>query len=59
MKDDTRKEGSVQRETNDVTFTIEELGLSNRQVWAATLGELARRGEVGRTGNRAGCRRPG
>jgi len=27
---------------------IEELGLSNRQVWAATLGELARRGDVGR-----------
>ena len=48
MKDDTRKE-DLFRETNDVTFTIEELGLSNRQVWAATLGELARRGDVGRT----------
>jgi chromosomal replication initiation ATPase DnaA len=31
-----------------VTFTIDEVGLSNRQVWAATLGELARRGDVGR-----------
>jgi len=29
-------------------FTIEEVGLSNRQVWAATLGELARRGDVSR-----------
>ncbi len=27
-------------------FTIEEVGLSNRQVWAATLVELARRGHV-------------
>ena len=30
-------------------FTIEEVGLSNRQVWAATLAELARRGDVSRT----------
>jgi hypothetical protein len=29
-------------------FTIEEVGLSNRQVWAATLAELGRRGDVGR-----------
>jgi hypothetical protein len=29
-------------------FTIEEVGLSNRQVWAATLGELVRRGDVSR-----------
>jgi hypothetical protein len=29
-------------------FTIEEVGLSNRQVWAATMGELARRGDVSR-----------
>jgi len=29
-------------------FTIAEVGLSNRQVWAATLAELARRGDVGR-----------
>ena len=28
---------------------IPEIGLTNRQVWAATLGELARRGEVGGT----------
>jgi hypothetical protein len=31
------------------SFVIPEIGLTNRQVWAATLGELARRGEVGRT----------
>jgi hypothetical protein len=30
-------------------FAIPEIGLTNRQVWAATLGELVRRGEVGRT----------
>jgi len=30
-------------------FVIHEIGLTNRQVWAATLGELARRGEIGRT----------
>jgi hypothetical protein len=30
------------------TFTIEEVGLSNRQVWAATLAELARRGDISR-----------
>jgi hypothetical protein len=29
-------------------FTIEEVGLSNRQVWAATLAELGRRGDVSR-----------
>jgi hypothetical protein len=31
------------------SFVIPEIGLTNRQVWAATLGELARRGDVGRT----------
>jgi hypothetical protein len=36
------------RLTDLPTFVIAEIGLSNRQVWAATLGELARRGEVGR-----------
>jgi hypothetical protein len=30
------------------SFVIPEIGLTNRQVWAATLGELARRGDVGR-----------
>ena len=30
------------------SFVIDEVGLTNRQVWAATLGELARRGDVGR-----------
>jgi hypothetical protein len=29
-------------------FTIEEVGLSNRQVWAATLAELVQRGDVSR-----------
>jgi hypothetical protein len=29
-------------------FVIEEVGLSNRQVWAATLAEVGQRGEVGR-----------
>jgi hypothetical protein len=29
-------------------FTIEEVGLSNRQVWAATLDEIAARGAIGR-----------
>jgi len=29
-------------------LTITEIGLGNRQVWVATLGELARRGDVGR-----------
>ena len=29
-------------------FVIDEIGLSNRQVWAATLDELARRGQVSR-----------
>jgi hypothetical protein len=43
----SRKEESQQRKTDGVTFTIDEIGLSNRQVWAATFGELARRGDVG------------
>jgi hypothetical protein len=29
-------------------FTIEEVGLSNRQVWAATLAELTRRSDISR-----------
>jgi chromosomal replication initiation ATPase DnaA len=29
-------------------FTVEEVGLSNRQVWAAVLAELARRGDLSR-----------
>jgi hypothetical protein len=31
------------------SFEIAEIGLTNRQVWAAALGELARRGDVSRT----------
>jgi hypothetical protein len=42
------KGGSSRRKTNGSTFTIDEIGLSNRQVWAATLVELARREKVGR-----------
>ncbi len=30
------------------TFTIVEVGLSNRQVWSAVLEDLGRRGDVGR-----------
>ena len=44
----TRKESSAERENDCASFTIDEIGLSNRQVWAATLGEMARRGDVGR-----------
>ena len=29
-------------------FTVEEVGLSNRQVWAAILAEITRQGDVGR-----------
>jgi hypothetical protein len=47
-KGNTLKGGSSPKKANEATFTIEEIGLSNRQVWAATLGELARRSEVGR-----------
>ena len=49
----TWKEGSRERTTNERapegSFTIEEIGLTNRQVWAAALGELTRQGEVART----------
>jgi DNA-binding transcriptional ArsR family regulator len=34
--------------SRNATFTIEEVGLSNRQVWVAALEEVARRGDVGR-----------
>jgi hypothetical protein len=30
------------------SFVIEEVGLTNRQVWAATLGELGRRDDISR-----------
>jgi chromosomal replication initiation ATPase DnaA len=43
------KGGSSRRKTNGSTFTIDEIGLSSRQVWAATLVELARREQVGRS----------
>jgi hypothetical protein len=42
------KGGSSRRKTNGSAFTIDEIGLSSRQVWAATLVELARREQVGR-----------
>jgi hypothetical protein len=44
----TRKESSAQREKDGASFTIDEIGLSNRQVWAAALAEMARRGDVSR-----------
>ena len=46
----TLKEKSSQRKMHGplASFTIAEVGLSNRQVWAATLGELARRNDVSR-----------
>jgi hypothetical protein len=49
VKDNTLKEETLRREAIDATFTIEEIGLTSRQVWAATLGELARRGGVNPT----------
>ena len=48
MKETQGRRDLSEKQTNEVTFTIEEVGLTNRQVWAATLGELARRGDVGR-----------
>jgi hypothetical protein len=39
-------EGIPRKEGSPANFVIAELGLTNRQVWAATLGELARRGDV-------------
>ncbi len=45
-KDNTLKDRSLTRDDSSRSFTIAEIGLSNRQVWAATLTELARRGAV-------------
>jgi hypothetical protein len=45
-----RKEGK--EDTSQIvlpSFVIAEFGLTNRQVWAATLGDLARRGDVTRS----------
>lgn len=39
-------EGIPRKEGSPANFVIAELGLTNRQVWAATLAELARRGAV-------------
>jgi hypothetical protein len=45
----TRKEGLPTGKNDERwTFTIVEVGLSNRQVWSAVLEELGRRGDVGR-----------
>jgi Helix-turn-helix domain len=41
------REGNTRKEVSP-SFVIEEVGLSNRQVWTATLGELARRNDVSR-----------
>src|SRR5262249_35898156 len=48
-EENTTKEDGVLRD-KDVSprFVIAEVGLSNRQVWAATLAEMARRGDVSR-----------
>ena len=47
-KDGRRNPASQPSATTRSRSRIDEIGLTNRQVWAATLGELARRGEVGR-----------
>ena len=49
LEGNTRKEESCGWNTNGPNFTIEEIGLTNRHVPAATLGELARRGDTGRS----------
>jgi hypothetical protein len=41
------KDGAARSRKADLVFAITEIGLSNRQVWAAALAELARRGDVG------------
>ncbi len=43
-----RDRGSLPPRLLPAVFTIAEIGLSNRQVWAATLTELAGRGDVSR-----------
>jgi DNA-binding transcriptional ArsR family regulator len=45
----TRKEKFFERKKDVTSFLIEEIGLTNWQVWAATLGEIARRGDVTRS----------
>jgi hypothetical protein len=39
-------EGITRKEGSPTSFVIAEVGLSSRQVWAAALAELARRGDV-------------
>jgi hypothetical protein len=41
-------EGSTGKEGSRTSFVIAEVGLSNRQVWASALAELAKRGDVAR-----------
>ena len=48
MKETQGRRDLLREKTNGPIFTIEEIGLTNRQVWAAMLGALARRGDVGR-----------
>jgi hypothetical protein len=48
-KDSTVKDGSCTGATTAERWIVEEVGLSNAQVWAAVLAELERRGEVART----------
>jgi hypothetical protein len=44
----TRRDEEVPSRMLPSVFTVEEVGLSNRQVWAAILAEITRRGDVGR-----------
>lgn len=41
-------EGNTGKEGYLASFSIAEVGLSNRQVWSSVLAELAKRGQVGR-----------
>lgn len=49
MKETQGRRDLLREKTNGPIFTIEEIGLTNRQGWAATLGALARRGAIGRS----------
>jgi hypothetical protein len=48
-KDSTVKDGPCEGARTVERWIVEEVGLSNAQVWAAALAEIERRGEVART----------
>ena len=50
MKETQGRRDLLREKTNGPIFTIEEIGLTNRQVLAATLDALARRGAIRCTG---------